>query len=1416
MEMSDVQCSLILSNEIATVATALRQNAKWAFVGVRYDDEDQLDDPLLEEFLALRQKVLYWGEWELVDPLEYLAPFLDAVKSQEVSGPITGTALASLWKLLTSNVISPSTINAAEAVRRIVSAVQDCRFETTGHFEDEAVLMRIVQVLVACVRSDVGLLLSASDVQEIFFAMLQWCEVGSGTSGSEPSRVFAQSARHMLGELISGLFARLRMCRVPDLGVFGGRPGNRNPLSRSRSGQSLSHGGASMSPTLSFSLSEPGRASPHPMLVCGIDPLREMFLYFVALATSESKSASVDDNVLFALRMIHTAVVSAGEAIAEHRSLLSLIRTQLFVALNQALTRPPQSIHAAVFQVVLAMYKLFGDKLILQIECFFQTSLLRLCEGKGCYTQEHQEVALEALLDFCGHPDFLRDMYLNLDCRIERTNLFEDICALLSKMAFPVKAPLGAPHMISLEGLLAMLFTLSAGCSSDGLTVKTPPDPKAEMTEYADIWGDILLGQAPKLEGLLDDSTDQSGASDYEDNSDPIVRTVRLEKMIKQRVSVAADHFNRDFKKGFQFMQALHLLPKDNDARCIANFLRVCPLLDKEMAGDLLGERDDFYKQILQTFTESFNFADLSIDMALRMFLDTFKLPGEAQQVDRVLENFSKVYFKQQVNGVVKEQDGVHVLAFSIVMLNTDLHNSNVKTQMTMEDFVRNLRGLNGGVDFPLEMLQNIYRSIAKSPMRLQDLALEVPVVRWLVLDQQGETERGKMIRLLEISALDRDMFSLIWGPTVAAVSVVLDQADDLTTVQTALTGLKLAAKIASYYGVDEVIDNLVVTLCKFTSQLTPGVAKPLVHFGMNRKAQVATEAVFFIANRYGDTIRIAGWRSIMECVIRLYRLGVLPQNFWEEIDGSDPTATEPALELVNEPESTQGSGGGGSVGGMFNWFSGSSRDSAPTPEEREAQKRTVKCIENCNIRDLFRDTKFLQLEALLELVGAITWASGSTEGSSPTSQPVATDERSASLALDLLLFITLRNRDRIHQLWPCVHTYLEGIMSHEEGGPFASGFLIEGAILGLLKVCQRLLPYKPEVADLLLKSLELVLGLDPGVVRDMAERVAMEVLGLVKGAAAFVDQGWAWSTICLLLRMTATSPEAFNLAFEAFVIIVKDGAHLSSSNFTDCLATARSFVDRSSRERPEIAVQVFNLMEDMVRWLPNWRAEEGGTDGGGAGAGVNGDVVLPAGETKSGAEGWSEVVKALCSYSLDSNEQVRNHAVVALHRAIMLGESLQMDVHQWGAVVKHELLELVQVLVKKVAARELPQSDKTLRTAVKTLSKTFLLLLGQLRTLPTFPAMWLEILTVFQLCCVNRNDDLSEAVPEEVKNMLLVLAKEGILTKEWVDDRGNSLWDATWRKSRGISFGLDPEILKTWLGDAPVMVAQVPPPQQA
>ena len=60
-------------------------------------------------------------------------------------------------------------------------------------------------------------------------------------------------------------------------------------------------------------------------------------------------------------------------------------------------------------------------------------------------------------------------------------------------------------------------------------------------------------------------------------------------------------------------------------------------------------------------------------------------------------------------------------------------------------------------------------------------------------------------------------------------------------------------------------------------------------------------------------------------------------------------------------------------------------------------------------------------------------------------------------------------------------------------------------ATLGLLRICTRLLPYKEASAEALLKSLQLVLRLDPHVAWDLAQQITTELLKLVKSSAAYI-----------------------------------------------------------------------------------------------------------------------------------------------------------------------------------------------------------------------------------------------------------------------------------------------------------------------
>merc|ERR1740123_342079 len=104
---------------------------------------------------------------------------------------------------------------------------------------------------------------------------------------------------------------------------------------------------------------------------------------------------------------------------------------------------------------------------------------------------------------------------------------------------------------------------------------------------------------------------------------------------------------------------------------------------------------------------ESQSFAKEELDMSLRRFLSVFRLPGEAQKIDRMMEKFAEKYCNDNPN-MFANADCAFVLSFSLIMLQTDLHNPGIKNKMTKEDFVRNNRGINDNQDLPPEYLQKL------------------------------------------------------------------------------------------------------------------------------------------------------------------------------------------------------------------------------------------------------------------------------------------------------------------------------------------------------------------------------------------------------------------------------------------------------------------------------------------------------------------------------------------------------------------------------------------------------------------------------------------------------------------------------------------------------------------------------------
>ncbi|OWK14959.1 hypothetical protein Celaphus_00001566 [Cervus elaphus hippelaphus] len=170
-----------------------------------------------------------------------------------------------------------------------------------------------------------------------------------------------------------------------------------------------------------------------------------------------------------------------------------------------------------------------------------------------------------------------------------------------------------------------------------------------------------------------------------------------------KQVAMGRKKFNMDPKKGIQFLIENDLLK--NTCEDIAQFLYKGEGLNKTAIGDYLGERDEFNIQVLHAFVELHEFTDLNLVQALRQFLWSFRLPGEAQKIDRMMEAFAQRYC-QCNHGVFQSTDTCYVLSFAIIMLNTSLHNPNVKDKPTVERFIAMNRGINDGGDLPEELLR--------------------------------------------------------------------------------------------------------------------------------------------------------------------------------------------------------------------------------------------------------------------------------------------------------------------------------------------------------------------------------------------------------------------------------------------------------------------------------------------------------------------------------------------------------------------------------------------------------------------------------------------------------------------------------------------------------------------------------------
>eukprot|EP01103_Thecamoeba_quadrilineata_P019507 TRINITY_DN792_c0_g2_i1.p1 TRINITY_DN792_c0_g2~~TRINITY_DN792_c0_g2_i1.p1 ORF type:complete len:537 (-),score=132.40 TRINITY_DN792_c0_g2_i1:579-2189(-) len=238
--------------------------------------------------------------------------------------------------------------------------------------------------------------------------------------------------------------------------------------------------------------------------------------------------------------------------------------------------------------------------------------------------------------------------------------------------------------------------------------------------------------------------SEEADEKDSQDDSKPKEKT-RPTGTLDEAIAL----FNTNPKHGVKFLFDHRLLP--NTPEDLASFFHQNLDLEKKQISDYLSSNTDVAKAALKQFMRQMDFMNLQYDQALRQLLNTFVLPREAQQIDRVMEAFAYEYYHQNIStsfcSQFEDSECLYMLAYSLVILNTDAHNPQVKNKMTLEQFFQNNRGINKKKDLPQQYLASLYQRIVKEEMKTSvDQSFPNAIIKgWLLrLEGKGKTSKGK------------------------------------------------------------------------------------------------------------------------------------------------------------------------------------------------------------------------------------------------------------------------------------------------------------------------------------------------------------------------------------------------------------------------------------------------------------------------------------------------------------------------------------------------------------------------------------------------------------------------------------------------------------------------------------------------
>uniref|UniRef100_A0A803WCB9 ARF guanine nucleotide exchange factor 1 n=1 Tax=Ficedula albicollis TaxID=59894 RepID=A0A803WCB9_FICAL len=660
----------------------------------------------------------------------------------------------------------------------------------------------------------------------------------------------------------------------------------------------------------------------------------------------DPKSHELRSKIL-SLQLLLSILQNAGPVFRTNEMFINAIKQYLCVALSKNGVSSVPEVFELSLSIFLTLLSNFKTHLKMQIEVFFKEIFLYILETSTS-SFDHKWMVIQTLTRICADAQSVVDIYVNYDCDLNAANIFERLVNDLSKIAQGRGSQeLGMSNVQELslrkKGLECLVSILKCMVewskdqyvnpnSQTTLGQEKPTEQDSNETKHPE-----TINRYGSLNSL--DSTASSGIGSYSTQMSGTDNPEQFEvlKQQKEIIEQGIDLFNKKPKRGIQYLQEQGMLgttPED-----IAQFLHQEERLDSTQVGEFLGDNDKFNKEVMYAYVDQHDFSGKDFVSALRMFLEGFRLPGEAQKIDRLMEKFAARYLEcNQGQTLFASADTAYVLAYSIIMLTTDLHSPQVKNKMTKEQYIKMNRGINDSKDLPEEYLSAIYNEIAGKKISMKETKeLTIPtksskqsvasekqrrLLYNLEMEQMAKTAKALMEAVSHVQApftsathLEhvRPMFKLAWTPFLAAFSVGLQDCDDTEVASLCLEGIRCAIRIACIFNIQLERDAYVQALARFTLlTVSSGITE------MKQKNIDTIKTLITVAHTDGNYLGNS-WHEILKCIsqlelAQLIGTGVKPRYISGTVRGREGSFTGTKDQAPDEFV------GLGLVGGNVDW----------------------------------------------------------------------------------------------------------------------------------------------------------------------------------------------------------------------------------------------------------------------------------------------------------------------------------------------------------------------------------------------------------------------------------------------------------------------------------------------------------------